>query len=120
MSVMIAEPLPSTLMDSSSTVGVRPTMMISFAPGCSSLARGSGVVEGMLTYLELEILDLSNYLSAGREESDGFRPHIPDLVLHLVSRLHDGQASRICSELVLADADWALGQTPELLVCVGV
>lgn len=35
MSVMMAEePMPSTLMDSSSTVGLSPTTVISFVPGC--------------------------------------------------------------------------------------
>lgn len=34
MSVMVAEAAPSTFTESSSIVGVRPTMQISFAPGC--------------------------------------------------------------------------------------
>jgi hypothetical protein len=36
MSEMMAEPVPSTLIECSSTVGDRPTMVISFAPGCGS------------------------------------------------------------------------------------
>ena len=40
MSVMIADPLPSTFIDSSSMVGVRPVILISLAPGFQIVSRG--------------------------------------------------------------------------------
>ena len=51
MSVMMAEPLPSTLIEFSSAVGVKPKMITSFAPGCDDPVSPRSVWEKPTAYL---------------------------------------------------------------------
>lgn len=57
MSEMMAEPLPSTLMDFSSTVGLSPDIVISLVPGCDAVSpRPRAFQEGIT---EVEVAELA-------------------------------------------------------------
>jgi hypothetical protein len=83
MSEMMAEPVPSTLIESSSTDGLRPRMMISFGPGWCTVRQMSCVGVVGWTYLERDVLDIANDLGAGGKQGHGSSGQVADAILLL-------------------------------------
>lgn len=59
---MVAEPLPSTLIEFSSAVGVKPEMTISLAPGCRRFRQSLLLGKRERTYLQTDVPQVSDHL----------------------------------------------------------